>query len=256
MKIRTVIIEDEAAAARHLEKLLQQSGLEISILQRLSSVREAIQWFNTHSLPDLLFMDIRLSDGVSFSILERCFIDCPIIFTTAYDEYALQAFKTSGIDYLLKPISAEDLAPALQKFRSLHEQSQDWQGKHLQTARQLKGEATANYRERFLLKKGKDLIPVRVADIAYFVRDDLVFAVTYQNERYLVEQSLNQLQNELSPDAFIRLNRAYLVQLDAIQQLRPGKPGQLQVFLKVPTAAPLELSAQRSRLVRSLLAGE
>ncbi len=256
MGIKIVIIEDEKAAARHLEKLLGQSQLPIAIQARLSSVREAVQWFNTNPLPDLLFMDIRLSDGISFTILERCFIDCPIIFTTAYDEYALQAFKTNGIDYLLKPITAADLEPAMKKFETYHLQHKDWQAEHLQTAHQLSGQKARKFRERFLLKKGKDLVPVRVSDIAYFVRDELVFAVTFQNERYLVEQSLNQLQNELSPETFVRLNRTYLVQLDAIQQLRPGKPGQLQVQLKVPTIKPLELSAQRSRLLRNLLEGE
>lgn len=256
MDIKTVIIEDEKAAARHLEKLLHQSQLPFTIQAQLSSVREAISWFNTNPLPDLLFLDIRLSDGISFTILERCFIDCPIIFTTAYDEYALQAFKTSGIDYLLKPITAADLQPALKKFEVYHRQNKDWQGQHLQTAQQWSGQQALKFRERFLLKKGKDLVPVRVSDIAYFVRDELVFAVTFANERYLMEQSLNQLQNELSPQRFVRLNRAYLVQLDAIQQLRAGKPGQLQVFLKVPTSAPLELSAQRSRLLRRVLAGD
>ena len=137
---RTIIIEDEAAATRHLQKLLQQLEPELEIITTLTSVKTATAWLQKHPLPDVIFMDIRLSDGLSFDILNHCFIDVPIIFTTAYDEYALRAFRTSGIDYLLKPISADDLRRALAKFKHLFGQAVDWHKQYLQTARLLQKE--------------------------------------------------------------------------------------------------------------------
>lgn len=253
--LSVVIIEDEVAAFHHLQKLLVEASSDIKVDKHLRSVQEAVAWLQQHTLPDLLFMDIRLSDGLSFSILEQCFVDCPIIFTTAYDEYALQAFKTNGIDYLLKPITATDLQRALDKYQQLINRPTDWQYQHLLLSQHLQRETAPVYRERFLLKKGKDLIPMQSANIAYFYRAELVFAVTKKGGRYIVEYSLSELQRQLSPQLFVRLNRTHLVQLDAIQKLRPGKPGQLVVQLEPLLDNPIELSVQRSRYLRKILQG-
>lgn len=252
MKAKIVIIEDEAAAARHLQKLINSISRNYQLLALLTSVKEAIHWFGTHQLPDLLFMDIRLSDGLAFKILEECFIDCPIIFTTAYDEYALPAFKTSGIDYLLKPITHEELAAALSKFEQIRNADQ---------RNVLNGNLNVLsaftpppvYKERFLLKKGNQFFPTLPEDIAYFYRDELVLAKLFTGENFVLEHSLNLLQQELSPKQFVRLNRAYLVNFSAIKKLTISKPGQLIVSLKPEPKQPIELSQKRSRFLRNLL---
>ena len=251
---RTIIIEDEAAATRHLQKLLQQLEPELEIITTLTSVKTATAWLQKHPLPDVIFMDIRLSDGLSFDILNHCFIDVPIIFTTAYDEYALRAFRTSGIDYLLKPISADDLRRALAKFKHLFGQAVDWHKQYLQTARLLQKEE-ASKQDRILLKKGTKLIPLQVREIAYFYRSEVVFAVDWDGERYLVDWSLSKLESKLSTDTFFRLNRAYLVNLQAIESLSAHKPGQVAVQLNPPTDNQIPLSVQRSRLLKQLLGG-
>ncbi|MEL6969673.1 MAG: LytTR family DNA-binding domain-containing protein [Bacteroidota bacterium] len=252
--LRTVIIEDEAAAARHLQKLLRQVAPDVQLITTLTSVQAATSWLEKHPLPDLLFMDIRLSDGLSFDILDRCFIDVPIIFTTAYDQYALQAFKTSGIDYLLKPISADDLERALGKFHKLREQAVDWHEQYLQAARLLRKEEHSAL-ERILLKKGNKLIPLQVSELAYFYRTEVVFAIDWNGERYLADWSLSKLESKLPADTFFRLNRSYLVNLEAIQSLSPHKPGQVEVQLQPPTNTPIGLSTQRSRVLKQLLGG-
>ena len=253
--LRTILIEDEAAAARHLRKVLQQLAPDLQIITTLTSVQTATDWLERNPPPDILFMDIRLSDGLSFDILDRCFIDMPIIFTTAYDQYALQAFKTSGIDYLLKPISENDLERALVKFYKLREQAVDWHEQYLRAASLLRKQENTSL-ERILLKKGTKLVPLQTTDIAYFYRTEVVFAVDWDGERYLVDSSLSKLESRLPADTFFRLNRAYLVNIQAIKSLNPHKPGQVEVQLHPATSAPVVLSTQRTRLLKQLLGGE
>lgn len=252
--LRTIIIEDEVAATRHLKKLLQQVAPELVITTTLTSVKAATDWLEKHPSPDLLFVDIHLSDGLSFDILESCFVDAPIIFTTAYDQYALQAFKTSGIDYLLKPISAEELDRSIAKFYSLREQAVDWHEQYLHAASLLRKEKKVTL-ERILLRKGTKLVPVQTQDIAYFYRAAVVFAVDRKGERYMVDWSLSKLESNLPSDTFFRLNRAYLVNLEAIKSLSPHKPGQVTIQLDPPADKTIVLSTQRTRLLKQTLGG-
>ncbi|GAA4274329.1 LytTR family DNA-binding domain-containing protein [Aquimarina gracilis] len=249
MNINAVLIEDEAAARDHFLKLITKIDNNINICKQIATVIEAVEWFSTHRDVDLIFMDIQLSDGISFDILERVEIDIPIIFITAYDQYALKAFKTSGIDYLLKPISIEDLEGALEKFYKTNKNI-EWAIRNIDIAQLIKRHEKQNFKELFLVKSGNSMIPVKTNEIAYFYRDRLIFAKSFTGESYLLDHSLNQLQTMLDQEKFIRLNRQLLVNLDAIHKLATHKPGQLSVILTPDYSAEIVLSHERSKWLK------
>ena len=255
MQIKALLIEDEIIAGEHLLKLIAQNDFHIEVIEVLRTVEQAILWFEKNELPDLIFMDIQLSDGISFDILEKINIDCPIIFTTAYDEYAIQAFKTTGIDYLLKPITSDELTQAIQKFNQFTVTQNEAIIKNIELLQMLKKEEIL-YKDRFLLKSGKTIFPVKTSDIAYFYRDELVFAKCFDGKSYPLDESLTQLQKTLNPEQFIRLNRQLLVHINAIKKLIAFKPGQLEVFLAPEYHENIQLSHDRSRWLKQVLENE
>lgn len=257
MKIKTIILEDEATARDHLMKLITRVNTDISVIASISTVTESIDWFRSNKHPDLIFMDIHLSDGVSFDILKEVIIDAPIIFITAYDEYAIQAFKTTGIDYLLKPINEEDLQNALRKFfKSRVKEADEWIIRNIDLLQRIQKEDKPEYKERFLLKSGNSMTPVKISDIAYFYRDELVFAKLLDGKLFPLDDSLNQLQTMINPKEFIRLNRQLLVNINAINKLTPSKPGQLSVLLTPEYHDEIHLSPERSRWLKLILDGK
>jgi len=254
LTIKTIIIEDEQTAQNHLIKLVGQLKMEISVLTTLTTISESIKWLKSHLSPDLIFMDIQLSDGISFDILKEITPSCPIIYTTAYDEYAIQAFKTTGIAYLLKPITLEDLKYALDKFTSLqHLVSDEWLIRNIDLQRTLKQQENRDYKERFLLKMGVSMVPVKSEEIAYFYRDELVFAQLFNGKSFPMDDSLNHLQEIVNPTLFIRLNRQLLANVNAIKKLTPYKPGQLMLEIEPPFAKPIFLSQERSSWLKRFL---
>ena len=216
--MRVIIIEDEKPAAEKLQKAIRQANSQIIVVEVLSSVQQALAWLQQQPHPDLIFMDIELSDGLSFSILEKVQVRCPIIFTTAFDEYWQEAFEHNGIDYLLKPVKQEKLEAALQKFDKLKEffvsnlmQLQQWRQQS----------DTVQYRKRFLVKKGMDYITIRTEDIAYFyATHKLVCMVDKTGQKFILDKSLAELEKETDPAQFYRLNRKFLVSLHAIKKIR------------------------------------
>ena len=254
MKRNAVLIEDETAARDHFIKTLGQITSDIRIITSIASVEDAISWFTTNPSPDLIFMDIQLSDGLSFDILQEIEIEVPIIFVTAYDQYAIQAFKTTGIDYLLKPIVKDDLENALDKFFKTSIQPDDELGiKSIDLAQNVRGHYGKKYRERFLLKSGQNMIPVTINEIAYFYRDKLVFAQLFDGRSFVLDYSLHQLQHILDPKICIRLNRQVLVHIDAIKKLQTTKPGQLRITLQPQFHEEICLSPERSRYIKLIL---
>lgn len=250
-----LIIEDEVSARNHLNKLLKASGHAYQVLASLATVSQSIAWLQQHEPPDLIFMDIHLSDGVSFDILSEVSVHSPIIYVTAYDQYAIKAFKTTGIDYLLKPITQEDLNVALQKFSSLQRPSdEETLLKNLEALSLIQQQQKPPYRQRFLVKTGTKMIPVKSGDIAYFYRkDDLVFTRLFDGKSYLLDHPLNYLQKVMDPNNFFRINRQLLVNLDAIAQASPYKPGQLTVKLSPAYHEPVHLSQERSSRLKAVL---
>ena len=250
MPIKAIIIEDELSAQRHLTRLIDKVDFDIQILASLSTVAKVIEWLRKFPEPDLIFMDIHLSDDTSFSIFEHIDIRCPIIFTTAYHEYALRAFKTSGIDYLLKPITKDDLERALDKYSNSKMNHQDMLFNFLDT---LSHHTDTEYKERFLLKDGYHFTPVKTHDIAYFYRNELVFARCFDGHSYSLDKSLSQLQKELNPRLFIRLNRQLLININSIEKLTTYKPGRFSLQITPGYHEEITLSHERSSWLRKFL---
>jgi len=253
--LRLLIIEDEVSARNHLLKLLKAMDEAFEVVASLGTVEQSLQWLAQNAEPDLVFMDIHLSDGISFDILSEHSLNCPIIYITAYDQYAIKAFKTMGIDYLLKPVTEEDLAAALEKYHKLNTKpGEEWLLKNLEASGLVRQAQNESYQERFLLKSGTQYVPVKTKDIAWFYRkDELVYAMSFDGQSYFADQALNQLQKVVDPKQFFRLNRQVLCNIDAIQRLKPYKPGQVTVSLIPEYPEALHLSQERSSRLKAVL---
>nr|WP_299338518.1 LytTR family DNA-binding domain-containing protein [Allomuricauda sp.] len=253
MKARVIIIEDEPNAQKHIQNLLGSSGFEIAVEATLPSVEAAVQWLEENEHPELVFMDIHLSDGNSFEIIEKTSLETPIIFTTAYDEYAIRAFKTTGIDYLLKPLTHKEVNEALVKFfRTKDQYFKEWMAKSIELKKYFQSDVSNN-KNRFLLKSGNEMLPFHADEIAYFFRSEIVFAKTYDGSQFSVNNSLNQLQTYLDPNKFLRLNRQLLTNIEAISKIRPAHGGQLIVELNPKHHETVVVSQERARWLKNRL---
>ncbi len=240
--MRIVIIEDEKPAAEKLKKALLKANQDFAIEAVLGSNVAAAEWFSTHPMPDLLFMDIELSDGLSFQLLDQIKINCPIIFCTAYDEYWQEAFEHNGIDYLLKPVSDEKLKQALNKYESL----KTYFAQNLQQLLQSQQKQTTEFKKRFLVKRGSDYISIKTEDIAYFyATHKLVCMVDNRSQKFILDQSLADLEKETDPSVFYRVNRKYLVNVSAIQKIKSYPKSKLELELQ-PTAPEEVIVSQES----------
>ncbi|NVO20557.1 MAG: response regulator transcription factor [Bacteroidetes bacterium] len=220
--MKVLIIEDEEHAANRLQKLLTEEIPDIQIEGPLDTVKKAIQHLEKNQDYDLLFLDIQLADGKSFSIFERIKLNIPIIFTTAFDEYAIKAFDLNSIDYLLKPIQRAKLKISLKKFRKL----EDYYGKSPELSQiseilsALKQTSEVPYQSRFLLSKGDSLLPVGISEIAYFYAEDkVVFVVLNDQSRIIFNSSLDEIEKKVDPKLFFRVNRQFLISVKAIKKV-------------------------------------
>lgn len=226
--MKILIIEDEPLAAKRLEGLVRSLIPAVEVLARLDSVRDTLQWLPCHPAPDLVLMDVQLADGLCFEIFQEVALTSPVIFTTAYDEYALRAFKVNSVDYLLKPIDTDELRNALAKFKSQYGAAEERE----KLNRLLESVAAPAYKSRFLLKVGSRFEVVETRDILYcYAEDKVVFVHTRGNQRYLVDDTLDELEHKLAPTEFFRLNRRYLAHLKAIERIEPHFNGKLHVRL-------------------------
>jgi two-component system LytT family response regulator len=217
--MRTIIIEDEKPAAEKLQKAILKTNNGIEVAAVLNNIQSATEWLQQYPMPDLIFMDIELSDGLSFKIFEQVNITCPIIFITAYDEYWQEAFEHNSIDYLLKPVKQDKLEASLKKYGTLKQYfSQNLQQLLLQQQRPA---TTTAYKRRFLVKRGSDYISIKTEDIAYFyATHKLVCMVDNKNQKFILDQSLADIEKQLDPVQFYRVNRKYLIQLGAIRKIK------------------------------------
>ncbi len=245
--MKAVIVEDERAAVRNLTALLTDVTPEMEVIAVLDSISESVEWFKEHKSPDLVFMDIHLADGSAFEIFRHIEIACPVIFTTAYDEYALKAFKVNSVDYLLKPIGAEDVRNALKKlelFRSATgepESGEDIQGLIRMLRRQ------ESYKTHFLVpQKGDKLLPLSVESVYYFyINEGIVKAVTMEGKEYPVSHTLDEIADSLNPMRFFRVNRQYLIARKVIKDIDLWFNGRLSVNLIVPVPEKILISRVR-----------
>lgn len=257
--MKILLIEDENAAARRLEKLLSEMAPDAEIVGRLDSVETAIAWFQTNPQPDLILLDIHLADGSSFEIFEHVKVKSPVIFTTAYDEYALKAFKANAVDYLLKPIKTNELEMAMDKYRRVFQdnaQAADYSGL-LQTLRQQEG--GPNYLRRMLIRFSNSFRLVDMSDAAYFyTKDKITFLVTRSTtKRFPVDYPLDKLETLLDPAVFFRINRQFIINVAAIKEMHPYSKSRVKVDLE-PPATDLEtiVSTERSSEFKRWLVGE
>ena len=226
--MKALIIEDEKPSARRLTRLLETMDVEVS--QMLHSVAESITWFETHSPPDLIFLDIQLSDGLSFEIFDQVEVRSPIIFTTAYDEYALQAFKLNSIDYLLKPIDEEELEAALTKYRNLGAYNSQVRIDFEDIRKLLVNPVEREYKSRFTARVGQHIkiSPTEVVE-CFFSENKGTYAATIDGRSYLLDTTLEELEDALSPQRFFRVSRKYYVQIGHIADIIAYSNSRLKV---------------------------
>lgn len=236
--MRTVIIEDEKLAADNLELMLHSIDEGIQILAKIESVRNAVKWLSSNSC-DLILLDIQLSDGNSFSIFDQIDVKTPVIFITAYDQYAIRAFKHNSIDYLLKPVNKDDLSLSLQKFQEFYQNRQLPDFKSLlDTIRN-----PVSYQERFLVSAGQKLRTIKTSEIAYFyVQNKYVFLCTKEDKHYDINYTLEKLEEMLDPKSFFRINRQYIINIEVIENMYTVSKSRLKLDIKPKPAEEIIVS--------------
>ena len=245
--MKAVIIEDEIIAAQALQALITETNPSIEIVVILPSIDESVEWFLLNSTPDLVFMDIHLADGSSFKIFDEVEINCPIIFTTAYDEYALKAFEVNSIAYLLKPISKKDLERALEKYKMMKVSIIDNNEIINKILINLK-QHEQNYKSYFLVPEKDKLIPVSVEDIAYiFIDTKVVKIITLNQKTYFLDKTLDEISEQLNPKYFFRANRQYIVARQAIKDLSLWFGNKIAINLIVPSPERIIVSKVRAK---------
>lgn len=240
-----IIIEDEKPAARLLQRKVEKLGLQVDVM--LHSVEESIHWFNSNAHPDLIFLDIQLSDGLSFEIFETIDIKSAVIFTTAYDEYALRAFKLNSIDYLLKPIDEDDLETAVNKFKSRNAAAPNLSLDFEMIRKMLVNPVDRNYKKRFTIKMGQQLKMINIEEVeCFFSENKGTYLHTTDNRDYLLDLTLEQLETELDPKDFYRVSRKFIVPMKAIKEIQLHSNSRLKVIL--PTYKDDEVIVARERV--------
>jgi two-component system LytT family response regulator len=246
--MKLLIVEDESPALSRITKLLKEIDSRIQILATADSIEAACAAFEKNTDFDLALMDIELADGQSFDIFKRTHVYCPVIFTTAYDEFALKAFKVNSIDYLLKPIDKNELKEAIEKFKSTQtfKPSALVQQQMEALLQQLKP-VQLGFKNRFLIKTGTKLISVPIVDIAYFhATDKMVYLHTVKNEKYIIDQSLDELISTLDPALFFHLNRQFIAHINSIKTVNAYFNGKLKVEINPPVNEDILVSRDRA----------
>jgi len=244
-EMNIIIIEDEELAAQRLATMILKADSRIHILARLESVEESVAWLQSHPEPDLIFLDIHLEDGISFSIFDQVKINSPIIFTTAFDEYAIKAFKLKSVDYLLKPVTQEELETSIRKYQSWVAPAPS-KSVDMQALYEMIVQREPQYRTRFSIVAGQKIKTIGIEDIAYFhAEEGVVLLVTNAKVKYPLDLSLDQLYEQLEPKQFFRINRQYIVKLSAIEHIHVFPKSKLQVELQPPASGEVFVSLDK-----------
>lgn len=247
--MRAIIIEDEGLIARELQQKIGAVAEDVNVIQVLPSLKTARKWFMENAEPDLIFADIQLSDGVSFELFERYELKCPIVFTTAYDEYAIRAFKVNGVDYLLKPVDTNDLKKAIDKCRDMvvNKSRLPENIQELMQVLQQPGTGKSLYKEKFVVSVRNNWIPIPTKDIACFVRENLNYLFTFSGDKYIVDYvTLEEIEELLDPKQFYRANRQSIIHVNSIQSVRPLENQKLTLTLKSPLKMEQDVSREKA----------
>lgn len=246
-KLNVVIIEDEIPAARLLHSMITRLRPQWNITLLSGSVYEAIEWFKEHSHPDILFLDIHLSDGNAFDFLSATQPSSIIIFTTAYDQYAIRAFSVNSIDYILKPIDEQRLLNAILKYEKILNNGVERPEEHLRALIESLQQEEKHYRNRFLISEVNRFWSLQVTDIAYFYSENkITFAVTKSGKEHVIDLSLNKLMEELNPEQFFRANRQIVISIEAIKHSEPYFNGKIVVKTNPPFKTPITISEEKA----------
>lgn len=261
--MKLLLVEDEPLLARQLTKLLASLEPDAEIAGQTNSIESTVEWLGSHARPDLVLMDIELADGQCFEIFNRFPVKSPVIFTTAYDEYALRAFKVNSIDYLLKPIQPGELRLALDKWKELQTDSSALKittsistlVRDLVNARDGAASVPA-YRDRFLVKQGQKMISVNTGEAAYFhAKNTLNFIITKDEQKFLLDHTLDQVEKLVPPEDFFRANRQFILSHDIIRAFYPWFNGKLKIETSIPTGEEVIVSRERAPLFRTWMGG-
>ncbi len=231
--MNVLIIEDEIRASQQLETMLEKLFPGTEVLASIESVEDSVEWLQNNDEPDLIFMDIQLADGLSFEIFQLTEVKAPVIFTTAFDQYSIKAFKVNSIDYLLKPIQEKDLAQGVEKYKNLYANQKDSSIDALTIEKLINNLVPDKSRKRFIVKEGTSMTFVQIEDIAYFYSEQgLSFLVTHHNKRYIVDMTLDTIEKDISPNDFSRINRSQIVHIQSILKIHPYFNHRLKLDIK------------------------
>ena len=243
--MRILILEDESLAAERIKTMIQEIDGAIEIVGEIKSLEEGEKWFNENETPDLIISDIRLLDGLSFDLFKKVKIETPVIFTTAYDQYAIKAFEVNSIDYLLKPIQKEKLQTSIEKHIQRTEQNKfpaDFDNLYNLIEAQKKA-----FKSRFMIKAGQKILALPVEKISYFFsQNKLTYAVTKDDKKYPIDQPLEVVGSQLDPKVFFRANRQFLISIESIAEIHPYFKGRMKVELSPETTEEIVISSERT----------
>jgi len=249
--MKVLIIEDEIMAARRLKNLVTKINPDIEIVDQLDSIEGVLNWFQENELPDLIFMDIHLADGSSFEIFNHVNIEKPVIFTTAYDVYAIQAFQVNAVDYILKPINEDKLKAALEKYLKFHKKTKINYQKVVQSLQ------TSSDEKRFLIRLGHSIRLVEMKDVSYFyTKDKITFLVNNAGKRYPIDYSLEKLEDIVNAKKFFRINRQFIINIDAIKEMISYSKSRVKIELNPSCDLETIVSTERSPVFKKWLLGD
>jgi two-component system LytT family response regulator len=252
--MKVLIIEDEQATAQRLSKLLQEIEPTIEVVDMLDSIESCVNWFKSNKQPDLIFQDIHLADGSSFEIFRQVEVKSPVIFVTAYDQYALQAFKVNSVDYLLKPVKKNDLLEALKKFNEIYGQKKQPEIDYSALAKLIQKDS---FQKRFLVRYGEKIKAVEIENIAYFfTQEGNLFFKTFDNHQYPLEISLDKLEPTLDATSFYRINRQFIINYKAIKEMYSYSKSRVRIILNPPCEIETIASTERSGEFKQWLTGK
>jgi len=248
-KMKAVIIEDEVLIAQELRDKIKDVSNDVEIIEILPSLKTARKWFMSNAEPDIIFMDIQLSDGVSFELFDVYHLNCPIVFTTAYDEYAIRAFKVNGVDYLLKPVDEDELKKAIDKCRNIVESKSQFPTDIQQLVKKLSQPQLSQsvYKEKFIVNFRHQWIPVNTIEIACFMKENIHYIYTFSGEKHILDfTTMEEIEELLDPRKFYRANRQFIINIDAFQSVMPHENQKLSINLKSPLKVEVDISREKA----------
>ena len=253
--MNVLIIEDETLLAKELQATISEVDDEMKVVDMLPSLKVSRKWFLNNPEPDIIFMDVQLGDGISFTLFDEFQLKCPIVFTTAYDHYALRAFKVNSVDYLLKPIMREDLKRAIDKCKALLQTKNSYPVELTDIIHGIvQSKPQSQYKEKFIVHLRHQWILIKTSDIACFYRENLNYLVTFSGEKYILNfETMDEIEEVLNPEQFYRANRQSIVHIDAVQSIMPKENSKLKLFLKPPIKMEIDISRDKAPEFRKWL---